>query len=77
MEWGKSVHEEDKKISPELKDMSFPIRKIQQAPSSMNENITTSVHFIGKLKKGERIWRVGIVFHTAKEKQGTYKALGI
>lgn len=32
--------------------MSFQIRKTQQVPSSVNENRTTPVHFIGKFKGG-------------------------
>jgi hypothetical protein len=41
-----------KKISPDLKVMSFQIRKSQQVPSLMNKNRTTHVHLIGKFGKG-------------------------
>ena len=39
------------RISPELKDMSFQVRKIHQVPNSMNGNRTTPVNFAGKLKE--------------------------
>lgn len=39
------------RISPELKDMSFQVRKIHQVPNSMNGNRMTPVNFAGKLKE--------------------------
>lgn len=51
MEWRKSSSEKDTKVSPEVKDMSFQIRKTQQVPNSMNEKRTTAANFISKLKE--------------------------